>query len=171
MNSDKVRSAPRPLPRHTQTDDDVRLTISCPPNSASRRCVDHRVTESPRSWEKSNTRPQKCRQECKKSCPVVRSGKLCQFMPATPTPLRRFLPVTLCADGLFGRQASKSLPKPDLPSSPNPSALDVVSAPRSAPLAPSPLSTCLRTSRARSHTDTPPTASSCTDCEWERSLS
>jgi len=39
-------------------------------------------------------KPKKCRQECKKSCPVVRSGKLC--IEVTPDSRIAFLSESLC---------------------------------------------------------------------------
>ena len=39
-------------------------------------------------------KPKKCHQECKKSCPVVRTGKLC--IDATPESKIAFISETLC---------------------------------------------------------------------------
>ncbi len=39
-------------------------------------------------------KPKKCRQECKKSCPVVRVGKLC--IEVTPESNIAFISETLC---------------------------------------------------------------------------
>ncbi|KAI4863338.1 hypothetical protein F4820DRAFT_377444 [Hypoxylon rubiginosum] len=70
----------------------------------------------------------------------------------------------ICRSFAVASSALKSARNPKLPSSPKVFALVVVSAPRSALSTPLPSSTCPPTSKPRSPTDTPPTASSSTDC-------
>ena len=44
-------------------------------------------------------KPKRCRQECKKSCPVVRMGKLC--IEVTPTDKMAYISEDLCIDFAF----------------------------------------------------------------------
>ncbi|KAK0730485.1 hypothetical protein B0H67DRAFT_35021 [Lasiosphaeris hirsuta] len=108
-------------------------------------------------------KPKKCRQECKKSCPVVRSGKLCIEVSFTSPPP----PPTPCIpDSAIHRASNTSNPRlpPNLDwrSSQSRCVSVVEFAPSAAHSVPSQSSTCLPTSKAKSHIATRPTASSST---------
>lgn len=104
-------------------------------------------------------KPKRCRQECKKTCPVVRMGKLC--IEVTPTSKIASLSEELCIGcGICVKVGHLRL-SPSLPALWSNLSFAF---PRNVPLRPSQLSTCPATWTSTQRIDTARTPSSCIVC-------